>query len=688
MPTTRTQTLFGVLLLAVVGVSYLSVIRWWAVPISIGVLAWFSLHGIAFARRLTQSHDSKAHWLFGPVWGTGLCAVGLLGLWVLGGRGAWVLLVAPWPIWGLLLLPIAGAGEGLALPTFTRRDLLAVLVLMLIVPVIVGLPYAHVAESVEEGGKAYRAYFTADFVWAMTAVAEVSKGDMPPKNPFLAGETLHYYWLAHFLSAVEYRVLRPWGLTIEEITLANSLGYGFTFIAFLYGFVRVFGAGVWAAAGACALVFLANSFEALDRIWAWWDGGQIWQQLIDVNIDAGARWFYAGMPVDGLQRMLLYQPHHLAGYALGLSALVFVARARDVTRPELALAAGSFLGLSLLFSSFTAIIIGVTVALMYAVRLLTPPRWTAMPICALAGSLPVGAADLVSSALGYVDPNAGLLVRFGPNPVAFVQWPYLLLLSFGPPLLIGAVGLVAIAATRRWSALPVVALAGVAMAFYFLIDVPDMEHVWVGWRAGHLLFIALAAAVGLLFTMLASAPFAVRLGSWSLVGLLTAAALPTVVVDVFNAQDITNRSRGASFPWTLVLSRSEVAALDWLKTQTPPDVVVQPDVVLRASESWGHITAFGERRMAAGLPIAMIPIKPYEHASDVVSHQVFADNMSVDDRASVARGLGIDYLYVGPPERRAHPGMIPTLDARMDLFAAAFRNDDVVIYRVKPIATR
>ena len=47
--------------------------------------------------------------------------------------------------------------------------------------------------------------------------------------PFQFGGTLHYYWLAHFLSSVEYRVLGPWGLTIEEIALANSLAYGLAF---------------------------------------------------------------------------------------------------------------------------------------------------------------------------------------------------------------------------------------------------------------------------------------------------------------------------------------------------------------------------------------------------------------------------------------------------------------------------
>ncbi len=389
------------------------------------------------------------------------------------------------------------------------------------------------------------------------------------------------------------------------------------------------------------------------------------------------------MPVDGLQRMLLYQPHHLAGYAFGLSALLLVARIRDAARPAVALTAGIFLGLSLLFSSFEAIIIGAAVAVVYAARLLTPPRWAAIPVCAVLGGLPVGGAVIASSALAYVDPDAGGLIRFGENATAFVRWPYLFLLSFGPLLVLGTAGLLTAIGTRRREIWPVAALAGVALGFYFYTDVPDMQHVWVGWRAGHLLFVAFTVLAGVLFTVLGEAPFAVRIAAWTVAAVLTLAAVPTVVVDVFNAQDITNGNRGPNFPWTLKLSPSEVEALDWLKTHTPNDVIVQPDTFARATASWAYIPAFGERRMAAGLPGAMIPFRPYEEATSVVAKEVFGDS-NAKARAVAARRLGIDYLYIGPVEQEAHPELVTLLDARSDLFVVSFRNREVVIYWVMP----
>jgi hypothetical protein len=223
----------------------------------------------------------------------------------------------------------------------------------------------------------------------------------------------------------------------------------------------------------------------------------------------------------------------------------------------------------------------------------------------------------------------------------------------------------------------------VAIGFYFLADVPDMQHVWVGWRAGHLMFVSFTVFTAVLLTTVQTALAPIRIGVWVVAALLVAAAVPTVAMDVYNAQDITNNGPGPGFPWTLVLSRGEVEALEWLKSHTPPDVVVQPNVAERSNASWGYITAFGERRMAAGLPIAMIPMQPYKDASALVASDVFGQVDPVA-RLTAARQMHIDYLYVGPAEQERHPDLLPLLDARSDLFPRAFRNQDVSIYWIAP----
>ena len=44
-----------------------------------------------------------------------------------------------------------------------------------------------------------------------------------------------------------------------------------------------------------------------------------------------SRWIYRSLPVDGLHRVLWYQPHHATGYALGFSAMLVLVQARVPT---------------------------------------------------------------------------------------------------------------------------------------------------------------------------------------------------------------------------------------------------------------------------------------------------------------------------------------------------------------------
>src|SRR5436190_15023137 len=144
----------------------------------------------------------------------------------------------------LAILPARRLAGTLQLPTFTRNDAAACALLLLTVPLIVGLPYSHVGIDLPEG-RAYRAYFTADFVWEMAVVSEVSKGDMPPRNPYYLKDQLHYYWLMHLLPSAEHRALP--GIRLEQLLLTNALLEGLMFLGFFYFFVRHFVDSPWAA---------------------------------------------------------------------------------------------------------------------------------------------------------------------------------------------------------------------------------------------------------------------------------------------------------------------------------------------------------------------------------------------------------------------------------------------------------
>jgi hypothetical protein len=653
------------------------------VLLAIGV--WTAAPGIAVARALLARADASGvtAWLIGPAVGFGLSVAGMFVWWAVGVQG-WIAIAAgPLFTWALAWWIRRAGPPVLRLPQFGMRDLTAAAALVLIVPLITWLPYAHVREPVPDG-EAYRAYFTADFIWAMTVTGEVAKGDVPPANPFLRGRPLNYYWFAHLLSGVVYRNVGGGSLSAEPVVLINGLMFGVAFVLFAYTLVRVVGASPGASAFVVACGFCANSYEGADMIRSAMSGHIRWSELANTNVDAVSRWFYDGMAVDGLQRLLLYQPHHLTGYAFALAALWLVAMAEDVTAAGVALSAGSLLALAFLFSTFGALIVSMAMGLLYAVRLIQQGASARAWQCAVLGGGPVLIGVLATSLLGYTENRFGPLLQVGLNPVAATNVLWVWTLSFGP-LLFGAV---AALTAPRWTvgegAAPLT-LVMAAMAFWFFANVPDSGDVWVGWRSGHMLLLAFAAMSGAWLTR----AWQWRRGRAALIAAaacLVIPAVPTAALDVYNAQDITNRSRGADFPWTLIITPAEREALEWVRQSTPPTAVVQVDPTARGARHWSYIGAFAERRMIAGLPVAMTPLRPYQQASHAVEWEVFRMTEVADSHAS-ARQLGIDYLFVGFPERQEYRPAIEKMRSAPGLFPVVFENEAITIFRVAPVAS-
>ena len=675
----------ALVLVVCLALSWHPILPWYAAAGLAIAFAWMVWPGAIIARRVYAPQRAwPASLLAAPAWGFGFSSLALLALWATGVRNTALLAAAP-IVAALATIPCRRLAGRIELPEFSRRDLVPLLLVLFLVPLVVGRPFARVGEMTPDG-KAYRAYFIADFEWAMAAVGEVSKGDVPPKNPFLAGETLHYYWLADLFSSVEHRATRR-SLTIDQILLINDTLIGFAFVGFLYFFVRHFVRSPSAAAFACVFAVLFSSFEGLQQVYAFWSRGvrfaPAFDALRNTNIDAISNWKFGSLKVDGLHRVLLYQPQHALTWALSLSALLILKQARDAGSAAVNAFAATLLGVGLLISSFIAMFVGIAVGLYQAVRLLMGRRWKALVVAGIAGALPVGAALAVTILLHYVDRNSGRIVYVGAlNPLAGHNTWTGIFLSFGPMLIAAVVGAI-VAMVRRASEFAVLGLIiAVAWFFYFFVDVVDHQHAYVGWRAGHLLFIAFAPLVGYAWQELWGggriARAAVALGAL----LLALGAAPMVIVDLYNTQDVENRRPGPSFHWTEILSPDELAALQWVKTATPPDALVQVDPIHDGVEGgvWAYMPAFGERRMTAGVPISMIPAKRYLDAAQQV-REMFA---ATDARAAYATACahGVEYVYVGPEEQRVYPKLRPLLDSAPDKFRSVFRNNSVSIYYV------
>ena len=647
----------------------------------IAMLVWFALPGVLFARRLygSQPGSLAAALLAGPAWGYVLSSLGLLALWAVGTRHIALLMLAP-VLGGVAALPARRLAGALTLPRFTRSDAGAGALVLLVVTLVVGLPYAHVGENLPEG-RAYRAYFTADFVWEVAVVAELAKGDMPPRNPYYLNDDLHYYWLMHLLPAVQHRAFSGTP-TADQLLLVNAFWSALAFAAFWYFFVRHFVSSPWAAAIGCIFVLLGTSLEGIDRLWWAWSNSVPWRAAREVlrntNIDAITDWSYQGMRADGLHRLLLYQPQHQTGYLLGLSAMLALYQARDIGRPALFLLIGSLLGACMLFSTVSFIMLTGMCAAYAAWRIVRDGRWRAIVPGAALAATPMVTALAATYLLGYVDAG-GQLLTFGLNPKSTHRIVWITFLSFGPVLIAAIIGLALALRERTINTFAplwfVLALCGL---FYFFVDLPDSPNS-IGWHAAKVGLVGFTPLVGFALQEAWQRGWmrATIVPGLAVLGL---AGVPTVAIDVYNNQDVWNRAEGPGFRWTVLVTPGELEGLDWIKNGTFKSARVQVEPVERGRDTWAFIPAFAERRMASGLPLSMIPLAKYEKANDEIK-KLYQSTSAEDAHEATVRHC-IDYLVIGPPERNKYPQLEPLLDAHKSLFVPAFRNGTLTVYYV------
>src|SRR5678816_42148 len=137
-------------------------------------------------------------------------------------------------------------------------------------------------------------------------------------------------------------------------------------------------------------------------------------------------------------------------------------------------------------------------------------------------------------------------------------------------------------------------------------------------------------------------------------------------------------------PWTVLVSPDEQAGLAWLRDATPSTAIVQMEPTVRARTTWSLIPSFARRRMAAGQPISLLggTTPGSEYAERSARVKTMYETSNARQAWDIARALRIDYVWVDKVERAAYPSGVAKFDAAPDRFVPAFRNTEVVIYRV------
>jgi hypothetical protein len=560
------------------------------------------------------------------------------------------------------------------LPAWGVKDTSALIVVLLIVLAIAIPPFVNVGATDREGNRAYRAYFTADFVWHQALTAEMSKFASPPRNPYLATRTVHYYW-SYFLLPAVAAGLNPGSDRVGTFLKVNAVGTALLFVStiFLVTWTAVPNAKVGTAA--IMLVIVASSAEGLYALLRLWQRGAPLADIRNLNVDAIANWWYGGLRIDGLQRCFWWVPQHSMAYALGLVALSIVIAAGSTAPPAAIAIAGIALAGSVAMNPFVggvfALTYGITVVIDvlrsgFAINRLLLHAIAAIPVVlALAWCT---ANQMVEGAGGAL--QVGWLGDARNAPIAT------LFLSLGPALVTAAVAVAVGLRDARHGALvaPIVLVIVSLLLMYFVRLRVDAS--WVGFRAGQMFLVAVPPLIAA--GLAAHRPARTIVVAIALVAALI--GLPTTIVDAYNAQDISNLSPSPNGPWTIIVTRDERDGLNWLRAATSLGSIVQMDPIARTRQTWSLIPSFAERRMAAGLPISLLDMPEYHEKSARV--RTMYETTDPQLAWSIAHALRIDYIYIDRVERTAYPAGMDKFgsDSR---FEVAYRNSEVSIYRVR-----
>lgn len=583
---------------------------------------------------------------------------------------AWILLL------GLTLLVgrAAGPEPAIRLAGWTTPDTTALLLVMLLVPLLMGPPYANLGRADAEGNRYYRAYFTADFLWHSALAFELGKFSLPPRNPYLAARVMNYYWTYFLLPATAAELLPPSPagfVDVQRCLKANALLSGLLMIGVLFLVIRSAVPGRWPAALALSLVVVAASAEGVYAIVDLVRRGAPLALLSDMNIDAVTAWQFNGLRIDNVPRSLWYTPQHTTAVALGLVGWLIGISAGAAASKRAIAGAGLALGLGTTMNP----LLGGCFSLVYGMAIVIDAlgagrAWTLVMRHTIA-ALPVVLAVLWGWTSKVME-GAGSALHLGLEGITENSPVVTLLLSFGPvlvPALVGLRRLPGASSRALWTA-----CAGIGLGLFLLYFVRISEGSWVGFRAGQILLVSIPI---LLARALASiGPRAAALAAVA----IFAVGVPTTLIDTWNAQDIGNRRDGPGFRWTLWTTRDQQQAFAWIRAHTPREAIVQMEPMVRGREHWTLIPSFAGRRMAAGLPISLLPQPDYLETSELV-RRLFSTTQA-DEASDLARRLRIDYLYVDSTDTSAYPDGVRKFDEHPALFSRVFTSGDVRVYRV------
>ena len=508
--------------------------------------------------------------------------------------------------------------------------LLSASLLLALLVLLTYLPFSRIGRPSDDGS-AYRAYFSSDYLKHFSMVETLNRGKLPPQNPYFASDRLHYYWLPYAFPAAVAR----WTGKTDRALIAYSFSVNFLFLLLLFSFLRrILTRGTLLPLLLTALVFfpsLEGLYFFLTRCRA--SPAAFFTLGRQINIDALTRWNWNLPEIDSLLRSLLYTPQHLLSLCFVILVIFF--NHQRLKQPlffslllALALANSFFIGGILLLAWGAAYLIN-------DVPLTIPGESRVKKAAGALASLSLPAlVAALSLALGMVSIGGSRLLI---KPVPLPGLPAMLGLNLGLLFVFGLLGMArARFPGKRFQA----CLFIIALGLTLLLRAADFESD-ISLKAGLIIIVQLV-----LFTAFGLAGR--KSPRWlpvCFILLALAAGSMTGALDVLNSADTDNRRQ------TLLVSRDEMAMLNWIRKNVPADQTVQ---TFPPARDWNVsiVPSFTGRAMVVGDrmhgTIFQIPPPRYRQ----LLQQLESLLRGLPESQSDLKRLGVDYLFWGEPESR------------------------------------
>lgn len=590
-----------------------------------------------------------------------------------------------WAVSGRWLQP--GAAPKLRLPVWDRRAWLAFLALLLVAALLVAEPFANLGRRTADG-YAYRKYFAGDFLKQVAVTAELAKGEIPPQNPWFAGEPLHYYWWYFVLPAAFHR-LTGQAHPLTAILAADTWLTDALFLFVLFSTLRLFTGGVSAPLLAGLIGIAGYSYEG---VYLWWKLqeplGEFLEHVRGFNIDGLTRWLWGEPQLDGFFRSLLYTPQHLQALSFLLATVVLLAVADVMKNLPLALVSGLLIGVSVGYSAFIGLFAAGWLGLYLGARLVARRAGPGALTACLASGGAVALAVLGFAGLGMFarDPDSGLVLYTGRALQHY--GPLLFLINFGPPSIFGMLGLVLL--WKRRESLPPPApsvpasvpaltlLLALAVGLIATVAVQGFLSD-VGLKLGLVVLAVLLIFTAGALDRLRARASAVAVGL--LVVLVAGPAVPTVLLDRRNTADIGNAA------FTLYVTREERQAADWIRTHVPERALVQAWSGNSRADFFSLVPILAERRTVVGdafyARIFLVPPGAVERRRADVA-RLFATE-DPEEAVALLRKYRIAYVYVGEEEKAAYGAGVRKFYRFPERFEPVYGNARVDVFRVRGV---